>query len=109
KGTFSAKSPFTTAPIVVADKGRALVAAGNKDGRVYLLDAASPASGTAPSPPASSDPLTGSDGTITGLATIDDASGSRWILASVAGPLKGSDSSRPNGAVVALQLADPAT
>jgi hypothetical protein len=109
KGTFSAKSPFTTAPIVVADKGRALVAAGNKDGRVYLLDAASLASGTAPSPLASSDPLTGSDGTITGLATIDDASGSRWILASVAGPLKGSDQSRPNGAVVALQLADQGT
>jgi PQQ-like domain len=109
KGTFSAKTPFTTAPIVFADKGRAFVAAGNQDGRVYVLDAASLASGTPPSPLVSSEPLTSADGTITGLATIDDASGSRWILASVAGPSKGSDSSRPNGAVVALQLADPGT
>jgi hypothetical protein len=109
KGTFSVKTPFTTAPIVFADKGRPLVAAGNKDGRVYVLDAASLESGTSPPPLASSDPLATEDGTITGLATIDDASGSRWILASVAGPSKGSDASRPNGTVVALQIADQGT
>ncbi len=108
-GTFSAKTPFTTAPIVFADKGHAFVAAGNKDGRVYVLDAASLASGTPPSPLASSESLTSADGTITGLATIDDTSGSRWILASVAGPSKGSEPSRSNGAVVALQLADQGT
>jgi hypothetical protein len=106
KGSFSpGKTPFTTSPVVFTYKGRALVAAGNKDGRVYVLDAADLASRKQQqSPLSSTDPLTSGTGTITGLSTVDDAAGDRWIVASIAGPTRSDTASASNGAAVALQL-----
>jgi outer membrane protein assembly factor BamB len=108
KGWFSAaKTPFTTSPVVFSYKGRTLIAAGNKDGRVYLLDAADLASGKQqPSPLSSTEPLTTGTGTITGLATVDDPAGTRWIVAAIAGPTRSANASASDGAAVALQLVD---
>ena len=39
---FTAEPAFTTAPVAFRFKDRALLAAGNSDGRVYLLDAKTP-------------------------------------------------------------------
>lgn len=105
KGSFSAaKTPFTTSPIVFTSAGRTLVAAGNKDGRVYIVDASALAAGRQSTPLAASDPLGDARATITGLATADDGSGGRWIFASVAGAARGGEAAT-HGAVVALQLA----
>lgn len=107
KGWFSAaKTPFTTSPVVFNYKGRTLIAAGNKDGRVYLLDAADLASGQQQSPLSSTEPLTTGTGTITGLATVDDPAGNRWIVAAIAGPTRSANASASNGAAVALQLGE---
>jgi hypothetical protein len=106
KGSFGAvKSAFTTSPVVFSYKGRTLVAAGNKDGRVYVLDAVGLGSGQQQTPLASSEPLTSGAGTITGLATID-AAGNRLILASIEGPATAANASAKNGSVAALQLGD---
>jgi putative pyrroloquinoline-quinone binding quinoprotein len=109
KGSFgAAKTAFTTSPVVFTDKGRTLIAAGNKDGRVYVLDAADLASGRPlESPLLSSEPLTSRSGTITGLATANDPAGTRWIVASVAGPVRSGGATPSAGGAVALQLGDP--
>lgn len=102
KGSFSAaKTPFTTSPIVFSYKRRTLIAAGNKDGRVYLFDAAN-----LTSPLSSTEPLTSGSGTITGLSTADDTSGNRWIVASIAGPAGNANASATSGAAVGLQVGD---
>jgi PQQ-like domain len=104
KGSFSAKTPFTTSPVVFNYKGRTLIGAGNSDGRVYLFDAADLGSGKPPSPLSTSDPLTSGSGTITGLSTVDDTAGNRWIVASIAGPARSAGESASNGSAVSLQL-----
>jgi outer membrane protein assembly factor BamB len=94
-------TPFTTSPVVFRYKERTLVAAGNNDGRVYVFDGAKLGS-----PLSTSEPLTSGTGTITGLATIGDTAGNRWIVASIAGPVRSANGSASNGAAVALQLGD---
>ncbi|PYR90427.1 MAG: hypothetical protein DMF84_21195 [Acidobacteria bacterium] len=110
KGWFSAaKTPFTTSPIVFSYKGKTLIVAGNKDGRAYVLYASNLASGKPhQSPLSATEPLTSGTGTITGLSTVDDTAGTRWIVASIAGPTLSAKASATNGAAVALQLAGQA-
>src|SRR5258708_5945208 len=93
-------------PVVFAWKGRTLVAASGKDGRVYLLDGALVGGENHKTSLAKSAPL--SDGAtadrgIYGLASWEDADQNRWIAASVWGPLAGV-ATNPNGAVVAFKL-----
>jgi outer membrane protein assembly factor BamB len=80
KDYFAASSPFTTSPVTFALSGKEYVAAGNADGRIYLLDAASLGGPDHKSPLATS--AAASRQTITGLATVDD-NGTRWILSAV--------------------------
>jgi hypothetical protein len=75
-----AKSAFTTSPVVFSWNGKYLVAAANKDGKIYLLDSASLGGADHHTPLA----VSGAVGNITtgDLATWED-NGTRWILAPV--------------------------
>jgi outer membrane protein assembly factor BamB len=75
-----ASTPFSTPPVTFGANGREFVAAGNTDGRVYVLDAASLGGPDHQQPLATS--VAASRQVITGLATFEDG-GTRWILAAV--------------------------
>ncbi len=88
KASFSAGQEFTTSPVVFAHKGKVMIAATTKDGRVHLFD-----STNLNAPLASSEALktTSAAGA---LASWQDLSGTRWILAST------------NNTVVALKVVE---
>jgi hypothetical protein len=111
KDSFSAgKTPFTSAPVVFAYKGKDFVSAANRDGRLYLLDSASLGGADHKTPAARSAQYasTGSEG----LATWEEADGTRWVVASSIGPL-GADTRFPttnggvtNGGIVAFKVVE---
>ncbi|HWD00768.1 MAG TPA: hypothetical protein VG456_28625 [Candidatus Sulfopaludibacter sp.] len=79
KTTYSAgKSGFVTTPVIFSHKGKTLIAAGARDGRMHLLDAADLASPVAVSAPSS-------DAPVAALATWQDPSGTPWLLAPTTG------------------------
>lgn len=87
KDWFTAGSAFTSAPVVFQHKGKDLIVAANRDGKLYLLDAAAPGGADHRTPLSASTAFAGAVGT-TGLATWVDAAGTRWVAVSTAGPLK---------------------
>lgn len=87
KDWFTAGGPFTSAPVVFQHKGKDIVAAANRDGRIYLLDAAAPGGADHKTPLSVSTPFGGAADT-TGLATWVDTAGTRWVVAAAGGPLK---------------------
>jgi hypothetical protein len=111
KDSFSpGKTPFTSAPVVFAYKGKDFVIAANKDGRLYLLDSASLGGADHKTPAAKSAQYasTGSES----LATWEEADGTRWVVASSNGPL-GGDARFPtmnggvtNGGIVAFKVVE---
>jgi hypothetical protein len=101
---------FASTPVIFEHKGKTLIAAVTKDGRVHLLDGANPGGSDHKTAlfttPASSKPGTVAPGA---LASWQDASGARWILAPVAGSQAadlGFKSDVKNGAVVAWKLVE---
>ncbi len=97
------KTPFTSSPVTFQYGGKELVAAANKDGRVYVLDAAAPGGADHKTPVARS---AGIGGEIGALSTFQDASSVRWILAAAAGAVRTPAGNATNGAIVAFKLAD---
>jgi hypothetical protein len=100
---------FASSPIIFEHKGKILIAAATKDGRVHLLDGANPG-GSDHKTALYTTPASSKAGTAPGaLASWQDASGARWILAPVAGSQAadlGFKSGVTNGAVVAWKLVD---
>ena len=91
KGAFAAVgTSLVTGPVVFTHSGKEIVAAGTKDGRVLLLDAAA-LGGTTPL--AASQPLAGT-GSISADSLATWENGTRWILVPV------------SGGIVALKLND---
>jgi outer membrane protein assembly factor BamB len=85
KDSFSpGKTPFTSAPIVFPLRDKDVVAAANKDGRIYLLDGASLGGTDHKIPLARSAQF--STGGSEGLASWEDADGARWVVAASSGP-----------------------
>lgn len=74
---FAAPTAFSTAPVAFQIKDRALVAVGNSDGTIYLLDAKSLAGAPLARSPAYG-PLPESPHA---LATWEESDGTRWIVA----------------------------
>jgi outer membrane protein assembly factor BamB len=73
KSTYNAQAEFTSSPLLFQFHDRTLVAAATKDNHIQLLDAAAPDKAYAPQ----------SIGfAANALASWQDASGTRWILAS---------------------------
>src|SRR5215813_12315938 len=90
-------------PVVFPWKDRQLIAGAGRDGRIYLLDAGLVGGADHKTFLSRSDPLT--DGTtpergVYGLASWADEAQTRWLVASVWGPVAGS-AANPNGGVVA--------
>jgi outer membrane protein assembly factor BamB len=94
KQTYSAGSEFSSSPVVFPYKGRNLVAAGTRDGRLHLLDSASLDSKALFVTPAYSS----TQFEQAALATWQAVDGVRWLLAPASGP-PGSGFSPRNGAV----------
>jgi outer membrane protein assembly factor BamB len=106
-------SEFSSSPVIFDYKGKTLIAATTKDGRVHLLDGANLGGfdhkTALHTTPASSKGGATSPGA---LASWQDASGARWILAPVAGEqaaelgFAATNGAAPNGAVVAWKVVE---
>jgi len=75
---------FNATPIVIRHGSKDLIAATANDGRLYLLDGASPGGSDHKTPLAATAKYTGA-GAGTGLATFQDESGVRWIFTTASG------------------------
>jgi len=111
KDWYTAGQEFSSSPVVFEYKGKTLIAATTKDGRVHLLDSASLGGAdhqTALGATAAS--LKTADFTPVALASWQDSSGARWILAPTVGAqaaelgFKPGNGATPKGAVVAWKL-----
>ena len=87
KDSFSAATPFTSNPVVFQYKGKDLIVAANKDGRLYVLDSSSLGGADHKTPLHRSSQLSATADDLTGLASWQDSAGTRWIAATVSGPL----------------------
>lgn len=74
------KSAFTSSPVVFEDKGKDLIAVANQNGHIYLLDSAA-LGGADHKTPLSSYQYASSGADAGGLASWQDAAGTRWVLA----------------------------
>jgi hypothetical protein len=109
-------SEFSSTPVIFAYKGKTLIAAITKDGRVHLLDSESLGGSdhqTALFTTPASSKAGGAGTTAPGaLASWQDASGARWILAPVVGAqaadlgFAATNGPVTNGAVVAWKLVE---
>jgi outer membrane protein assembly factor BamB len=108
KDVYRAGQGLTSTPVLFQYKDKAMIAATTKDGRIHLLDSAAMAGAAVKSAPYS----TASDFIAGALATWQDASGTRWILAPTVGPvsadanLSASNGAVTNGAIVAWKVVD---
>jgi hypothetical protein len=105
-------SPFTSAPVVFQHKGKDLVVAASRDGRLYVLDSASVGGADHKTPLYKTAQFSSGTADTTGLATWLDAAGTRWIVATSSGRVPG-DTKVPmangavtNGALVAFSLVE---
>lgn len=86
KDWYTADREFSSSPVIFEYKGRTLIAATTKDGRVHLLDTAKPGGADHRTPLYSTPALTGTEDFAPGaLASWQDAGGTRWILAPTTG------------------------
>jgi outer membrane protein assembly factor BamB len=105
-------SPFTSAPVVFQYKGKDLIVAANKDGRLYVLDSTSLGGADHKTPLSMTVPFAGIAADVAGLATWLDAAGTRWVVATTSGPLPGDTKVAMNngpvtgGAIVGFTLVD---
>jgi hypothetical protein len=112
KDWFAAASPFTSAPIVFQNKGKDLIVAANKDGRLYVLDSASLGGADHKTPLSMTSPLASTTADVSGLATWLDGAGTRWVIATTSGPLPADTNVAMNngpvtgGAIVGFTLVD---
>jgi outer membrane protein assembly factor BamB len=111
KGWYTAGAhEFSSSPVLFEYKGKTLIAATTKDGRVHLLDSAN-LGGADHQTALYTTPATSKAGTTApgALASWQDASGARWILAPVMGSQAadlGFKSAATNGAVVAWKVVE---
>jgi outer membrane protein assembly factor BamB len=104
---------FTSSPVIFEYKGKTLIAATTKDGRMHLLDTENLGGADHKTAlftsPASSKTGAMGPGAPEALASWQNRSGARWVLAPVAGSQAtdlGFKSAAPNGAVVAWKLVE---
>src|SRR5690349_4288447 len=96
KAAYSAAGQeFTSSPVVFPYKGKNLVAAATKDGRIHVLDGAAVGSKQLLETP----PSTGATFNPGALATWQDADGVRWLLAPAAGAIVAWKVADHNGAI----------
>lgn len=107
-----AASPFTSAPVVFQYKGKDVIVAANKDGRLYVLDSASIGGADHNTPLHKTSAFARTAAEATGLATWLDAAGTRWVVATTSGPVQAdttfalSNGPVTGGAVAAFTVVD---
>jgi hypothetical protein len=113
KGKYTAGSDgFTSSPVVFAYKGRILVAATTKDGRVHLLDSASLDGGASLQTPLYKTGSQASDIAPRAISSWQSSDGTRWLLAPVAGPVatdagfSATNGKVTNGAILTWRLVE---
>jgi hypothetical protein len=111
KGWYTAGAhEFSSSPVLFEYKGKTLIAATTKDGRVHLLDSANLGGADHQSALYTTTATSKARNTSPGaLASWQDASGARWILAPIMGSQAadlGFKSAATNGAVVAWKLVE---
>ncbi len=105
KDWFSTATPFTSNPVVFQYKSKDLIVAANKDGRLYVLDSASLGGADHKTPLHKSSQISATVDDPTGVATWQDSAGTRWIVATVGGPVHAdTKAAMANGAVTAGTL-----
>ncbi|MGE0130506.1 MAG: hypothetical protein AB7U82_20710 [Blastocatellales bacterium] len=109
KSSFSAGAQeFSSSPVVFAHKGKTLVAAATKDGRVHIFDSADLSKPMA----ASAATVKAADFTPGALASWQDLSGVRWILAAASNTqatqlgFKATNGPLTKGAVIAWKVVE---
>jgi len=105
KAAYSAgNTAFSSTPVLFDYKGQTLIVGATEDGRVHLLDSKN--LGTA----LFTSPASGKDFEPGALASWQDTSGARWVLAPTVGPLPtgfaASNGAAPKGAVVAWKIVE---
>jgi putative pyrroloquinoline-quinone binding quinoprotein len=104
--------PFTSAPVVFQYKGKDLIVAANKDGRLYVLDSASIGGADHRTPLYKTAEFTAAPGDVAGLASWVDSAGTRWVVATTSGPVSAdakiamSNGTVSTGALVAFTVTD---
>ena len=78
---------FSTTPVVFTYKEKEYIVAGGQEGRLYVLDAASPGGADHQTPLYRSSIYSAAKTAPTALATWEDSAGVRWILAATGGPI----------------------
>ncbi len=122
KGKYSPGSDeFTSTPVIFAYKGRVLIAATTKDGRVHLLDSSTLEDGadlktplyqTPAYSPASPAAPKGADVAPRALSSWQSSDGTRWLLAPIAGPVAADAGFSPangtvtNGAILTWKVVE---
>ena len=105
KDWFSTTTPFTSNAVVFQYKGKDLIVAANKDGRLYVLDSGSLGGADHKTPLHKSSPISATLDDPTGLASWQDSAGTRWIAATIGGPVHGDTKvAMANGTVTAGTL-----
>jgi outer membrane protein assembly factor BamB len=108
------RSAFTASPVAFRFHDRDLIVAANSDGRLYVLDAASPGGADHRTPLSRTPPYAGPAAGFTAgaLTSSEDADGTRWVLAPTGGPIH-ADTKFPStngpvthGAIVAYRVVD---
>jgi hypothetical protein len=107
------KSDFVSSPVVMSHNGKDLIAAVNKDGKMYLLDSAALGGCDHKTPLSVSAKFANIGTALPGaLASWQDSDNSRWVLTAVSGPLisgsgfQAANGAVTNGAIVALKIVD---
>lgn len=114
KGWYSAgNQEFSSTPVIFEYKGKTLIAAATKDGRIHLLDAASSGGSNHQTALAvTSSSLKSAEFMPGSLASWQDRNGTRWVLAPTTGSqaaelgFKSAGTGPSKGAVVAWKLVD---
>jgi len=108
KNVYRAGTELTSTPMLFQDKEKTWVAVTTKDGRMHLVDAAAMSGAGVKSAPYS----TAADFKPGALATWQDSTGTRWILAPTAGPISAdakfavTNGAVTGGAIVAWKVAE---
>ena len=107
------RQDFRASPVIFVHKGKTLIAAATKDGRIHLLDSAA-LGGSDHQTPLYKTPVysTAADFVPGALASWQDPGGSRWVLAPTAGPVASdaaftvTNGDVTHGAIVAWKVVD---
>ena len=102
-------SKASATPVVFDYKGRDVVVSAGRDGRLYVSEGKHVGGADGRSPLSQTVPLTSGGGVWGGLASWEDADGTRWVAAPVWGALNSElklSGSAPNGSVVAFKVDD---